>query len=81
MQLLFPLIKLAKKLKEKCATSVSAANAQTFPLIKLAKKLKVENLKKLQLIEVEPFPLIKLAKKLKEFCLDNEFETLTVGFH
>jgi hypothetical protein len=61
---LFPLIKLAKKLKVEHARKLQN-QASTFPLIKLAKKLKAG---------VEPtftpqeawFPLIKLAKKLKE---------------
>ncbi len=59
---MFPLIKLAKKLKEEYVITTDEFLA-SFPLIKLAKKLKGE--------EVwfnygrESFPLIKLAKKLK----------------
>jgi len=62
----FPLIKLAKKLKDN-NSSRRCNCSHWFPLIKLAKKLKVfkfelEELAKL----VGEFPLIKLAKKLKD---------------
>ncbi len=61
----FPLIKLAKKLKEQ----LSGIPLQfiAFPLIKLAKKLKDFCLFCEYLIWVKAFPLIKLAKKLKDF--------------
>ncbi len=61
-QAMFPLIKLAKKLK---VFETAGDDLGRFPLIKLAKKLK-EDLAKLEGIFPElSFPLIKLAKKLK----------------
>ena len=61
---MFPLIKLAKKLKDiarRCRYGVYAE----FPLIKLAKKLKVCRTLWLRPDPNFLFPLIKLAKKLK----------------
>jgi hypothetical protein len=59
----FPLIKLAKKLK---GSNLLSFYPPAFPLIKLAKKLKAAT-SSTALIRVTPsFPLIKLAKKLKE---------------
>ncbi len=59
----FPLIKLAKKLKDVGDyTKIKPINVG-FPLIKLAKKLK--ELLSLPLEDNGLFPLIKLAKKLK----------------
>jgi hypothetical protein len=59
----FPLIKLAKKLKAFCTKLKRTLKKEKFPLIKLAKKLKVLFL---FLFLRKKFPLIKLAKKLKE---------------
>ncbi len=62
----FPLIKLAKKLKDPLERSLSMA---MFPLIKLAKKLK--DFAWLDLFGYQRwFPLIKLAKKLKALYAD-----------
>ena len=60
---MFPLIKLAKKLKAKKRQNW-LETANEFPLIKLAKKLK-EGVR-IQYGKLKLFPLIKLAKKLKE---------------
>ena len=60
----FPLIKLAKKLKVGSVLDDLEKNGEKgFPLIKLAKKLKVSV--KNSMNENSLFPLIKLAKKLK----------------
>ena len=64
----FPLIKLAKKLKDFNKNNCNSQRSK-FPLIKLAKKLKEEALKKSAQTLV--FPLIKLAKKLKEGTVLN----------
>ena len=64
----FPLIKLAKKLKEaKSKRFFKDYGNWLFPLIKLAKKLKVPSLPEEPEtdVEIQEFPLIKLAKKLK----------------
>jgi len=62
----FPLIKLAKKLKGEKYDK--GEWTQEFPLIKLAKKLKgVIDSNYTNLTPGLWFPLIKLAKKLKEF--------------
>ncbi len=63
---LFPLIKLAKKLKDAKGQSLLERIPGTFefPLIKLAKKLK-EQLFCPSAPSMGLFPLIKLAKKLK----------------
>ncbi len=59
---MFPLIKLAKKLKVE--EQMTDNRTHLFPLIKLAKKLKaVGAIHELPLLGW--FPLIKLAKKLK----------------
>ena len=64
--MMFPLIKLAKKLKEKKGAA-KVKSAIMFPLIKLAKKLKGNPVATMNnIITQELFPLIKLAKKLKE---------------
>ncbi len=61
----FPLIKLAKKLKDGVGRGAGAYRVRSeFPLIKLAKKLK-EKFERRDFILIG-FPLIKLAKKLKE---------------
>ncbi len=60
---MFPLIKLAKKLKVLIVIAAGMAFCLLFPLIKLAKKLKV--LKLSLPFYCFLFPLIKLAKKLK----------------
>ncbi len=76
---MFPLIKLAKKLKEVPPTlDFPGKGAETFPLIKLAKKLKAGLIKR-GTRGKQMFPLIKLAKKLK----DVEVSTLVsnLGFH
>ena len=64
MVLLFPLIKLAKKLKDGKLVGTGSTGISRFPLIKLAKKLK-DNDREWLCSQVQ-FPLIKLAKKLKE---------------
>ncbi len=61
---LFPLIKLAKKLKV-FWVPVKRGHFRKFPLIKLAKKLKVI-IAGIICFVATGFPLIKLAKKLKE---------------
>ncbi len=67
----FPLIKLAKKLKDKFLEANPSKEEEQFPLIKLAKKLKVFVFyqKKGNHMSKSQFPLIKLAKKLKEVCV------------
>ena len=61
---MFPLIKLAKKLKApRPRRSPSQAPSWPFPLIKLAKKLKAVSV--YPSLPEKTFPLIKLAKKLK----------------
>jgi len=65
---LFPLIKLAKKLKAATAQNQATKLFRMFPLIKLAKKLKaVPTPYRNALLSKRKitFPLIKLAKKLK----------------
>ncbi len=63
--MLFPLIKLAKKLKAYLRKALQNwEETEAFPLIKLAKKLKVLTLPVDSNGDLE-FPLIKLAKKLK----------------
>ena len=65
----FPLIKLAKKLKE-CYKPIGNSNKKSmFPLIKLAKKLK--DTETCPYLGQFQFPLIKLAKKLKESKLPS----------
>ncbi len=59
----FPLIKLAKKLKDRISRKRRATSR--FPLIKLAKKLKEYEFDGIKGNLEEMFPLIKLAKKLK----------------
>ena len=59
----FPLIKLAKKLKD--ASSCCRRMWMKFPLIKLAKKLKEVWTTVWTGVQRFEFPLIKLAKKLK----------------
>ena len=61
--LVFPLIKLAKKLKEVIRVDIFDMK-KLFPLIKLAKKLKDSN--QAGTLVFLQFPLIKLAKKLKD---------------
>ncbi len=65
---MFPLIKLAKKLKGSVDRHRLVKSNLLFPLIKLAKKLKVFIAIALVIaIATTPrFPLIKLAKKLKD---------------
>ncbi len=60
---LFPLIKLAKKLKGE-KKWLPTTQPCKFPLIKLAKKLKEGKPK--PFLQPSRFPLIKLAKKLKD---------------
>ena len=72
----FPLIKLAKKLKDTIEEQMRAI--AEFPLIKLAKKLKVEESSK-QEDQPSTFPLIKLAKKLKVTNLRKEIPTAEEG--
>ncbi len=65
---MFPLIKLAKKLKV-APQQASWPGSRSFPLIKLAKKLKAgDAVLRGPYISRVVFPLIKLAKKLKDFC-------------
>ena len=68
---LFPLIKLAKKLKA-CRKNRNrkSTSSFTFPLIKLAKKLK-DIAGYTIVITHQVFPLIKLAKKLKADTLED----------
>ena len=73
---MFPLIKLAKKLKESAA--LAAGYVVMFPLIKLAKKLKGVRFSAWCLPLM--FPLIKLAKKLKVFIAVNILRFL-LRFH
>ncbi len=62
----FPLIKLAKKLKESRQQFCEKTGWKKFPLIKLAKKLKEDKrTNQMNYPEYPLFPLIKLAKKLK----------------
>ncbi len=76
---MFPLIKLAKKLKGGMISQFKNPTS-TFPLIKLAKKLKVEELFKL-CKKLERFPLIKLAKKLKDDAgeVKKEFKIVSIN--
>ncbi len=62
---MFPLIKLAKKLKVTGPTGESWPLTPGFPLIKLAKKLKETFITDVTIPDEIQFPLIKLAKKLK----------------
>ena len=63
----FPLIKLAKKLKDNGeGTRIVLNHDPKFPLIKLAKKLKATAVPEGGFGIALLFPLIKLAKKLKE---------------
>ena len=62
---LFPLIKLAKKLKDD-SNGILGSATTAFPLIKLAKKLKVDYWGRTMGLMLMAFPLIKLAKKLKD---------------
>ena len=65
--MLFPLIKLAKKLKGN-NSNLDTPAPSLFPLIKLAKKLKDYCAGIKIQYPNKPFPLIKLAKKLKATC-------------
>ena len=64
----FPLIKLAKKLK---VMTLQEGKVKPFPLIKLAKKLKGW-FSVLLLAQTRRFPLIKLAKKLKALLANRQ---------
>ena len=63
--LVFPLIKLAKKLKDQYLQEKTNGALKWFPLIKLAKKLKEGPNGNEKRSRAHWFPLIKLAKKLK----------------
>ena len=65
---MFPLIKLAKKLK---VMTLQEGKVKPFPLIKLAKKLKGW-FSVLLLAQTRRFPLIKLAKKLKALLANRQ---------
>jgi hypothetical protein len=75
----FPLIKLAKKLKDQHQKKVKVQN-RTFPLIKLAKKLK-DSPNQENHDDDKTFPLIKLAKKLKDKSSKEAFERPLPSFH
>ena len=78
---LFPLIKLAKKLKEvKSRRDRRYSQRTEFPLIKLAKKLKGGIPRIRGVCVAQGFPLIKLAKKLKDDQSHGQGQILR-GFH
>ncbi len=77
---MFPLIKLAKKLKDDKKNKHGHNKHRRFPLIKLAKKLK-EYYALLPADYYGKFPLIKLAKKLKDVgTIPGEIKEL-ICFH
>ena len=77
---MFPLIKLAKKLKDGQRFKSGEKNLPArFPLIKLAKKLKERYRYLAYTFSHFKFPLIKLAKKLKDIMMAN-LPPNTMGF-
>ncbi len=75
----FPLIKLAKKLKD-VENAVTITLRLVFPLIKLAKKLKASHGLPMRMATLS-FPLIKLAKKLKDLEAKGLVVTATVSIN